>query len=90
MKNWKVIHDESSKWARWIALYEAVNHVADKAEEKGIPFSKVDLPPLAIMKYISSSEDLILRKLLKNEYNIDVCYTENDQTNNIEDYQYSP
>jgi hypothetical protein len=88
IKNWKVIHEESSKWARWIALYEAVNYAADKADEKGIPFNKIDLPPLAIMKYIASTEDLILRKILKHEYNIDVCYK--DQTALVEDYQYSP
>jgi hypothetical protein len=84
MKNWKVIHEESSKWARWIALYEAVNYIADKAEDKKIPFNKIDLPPLAIMKYISSTEDVILRKILKTEHNIDVCF--NDQ----ETHQYSP
>lgn len=97
MKNWKVIHEESSKWARWIALYEAVNCIADKAEDKNIPFSKIDLPPLAIMKYITATEDLILRKLLKNEYNIDICCNEDAPTEYKsllpeikEDYQYSP
>jgi hypothetical protein len=76
MKNWKVIHEESSKWARWIALYEAVNYIADKAEDKKISFSKIDLPPLAIMKYITATEDIILRKILKHEHNIDICCNE--------------
>ena len=76
MKNWQVIHEESSKWARWIALYEAINYCADKAEEKNIPFNKLNLKPLEIMKYISSTEDIILRKILKHEYNIDVCFSE--------------
>lgn len=75
-KNWDVIHEETSKWARWIALYEAINYCADKAEEKNIPFHKLNLKPLEIMKYISSTEDIILRKLLKCEHNIDVCYQE--------------
>jgi hypothetical protein len=75
-KSWNVIHEESSKWARWIALYEAINYCADKAEEKNIPFNKINLKPLEIMKYISSTEDIILRKLLKCEHNIDVCYEE--------------
>jgi hypothetical protein len=79
MKNWEVIHEESSKWARWIALYEAINYCADKAEEKNIPFNKVNLKPLEIMKYISSTEDIILRKLLKEEYNIDVTYKDEDE-----------
>ena len=30
------------------------------------------------MRYISSTEDIILKKLLKEEYNIDVCYSENE------------
>jgi hypothetical protein len=97
MKNWKVIHEESSKWARWIALYEAVNYIADKAEDKKIPFNKVELPPLAIMKYITATEDIILRKILKHEHNIDVCYNEdiplkykNLVPENEEEYQYSP
>jgi hypothetical protein len=76
MKNWEAIHDESSKWARWIALYEAINYCADKAEEKKIPFNKLNLKPLEIMKYITSTEDIILKKLLKQEYNIEVCYNE--------------
>jgi hypothetical protein len=75
-KNWVSVHEESSKWARWIALYEAINYCADKAEEKNIPFERVNLKPLEIMKYITSTEDIILKKILKEEYNIDVYYEE--------------
>ena len=74
LKNWENIHHEASTWARWIALYEAINCLADKAEEKGVKFEKLDLKPLKILEYIKSTEDVILRKLLKKEYNIDVCY----------------
>jgi hypothetical protein len=87
MKNWEVIHEETSKWARWIALYEAINYCADKAEEKKIPFTKLNLKPLEIMKYISSTEDIILRKLLKFEHNIDVCYSENDINTNLPEFK---
>jgi hypothetical protein len=87
MKNWEVIHEETSKWARWIALYEAINYCADKAEEKKIPFTKLNLKPLEIMKYISSTEDIILRKLLKFEHNIDVCYSENDIHTNLPEFK---
>jgi hypothetical protein len=76
MKNWKVIHEESSRWARWIALYEAVNSIADKAEDRGINFEKLDIKPLAVRDYIEATENIILRKILKQEYNIDVCYDE--------------
>jgi hypothetical protein len=92
-KNWEAIHEESSKWARWIALYEAINYCADKAEEKNIPFSKLNLKPLEIMRYITSTEDAILRKILKNEYNIDVCFNEEVSTKFEklnQDHQYSP
>lgn len=84
-KNLKTIHKESSVWARWIALYEAINYCADKAEEKKIPFNKVNLKPLEILKYISSTEDIILKKILKEEYNIDVYYDE--QSSSIPEYK---
>jgi hypothetical protein len=84
--NWLNIHKDSSKWARWIALYEAVNYCADKAEEKKIPFNKVNLKPLEIMKYITSTEDIILKKILKHEHKIDVCFKEDEP--NIKDYSY--
>jgi hypothetical protein len=85
-KNLINIHNESSKWARWIALYEAVNYCADKAEEKKIPFNKVNLKPLEILKYISSTEDIILKKILKHDHKIDVFYQENAPS--IKDYSY--
>jgi len=82
-KNWKTIHEESSKWARWIALYEAINYCADKAQEKKIPFHKINLKPLEIMRYMSSTEDIILRKLLKHEHNIDVCFEEKEDVKSV-------
>jgi hypothetical protein len=83
-KNWKVIHEESLKWARWIALFEAVQYAAEKADEKGIPFEKVDLKPLKILEYMDSVQDVIMRKILKQEHNIDICYDDKQE------YQYSP
>ena len=74
IKNWEAIHNETSKWARWIALYDAVNSIADKAQEKGISFDKLEIKPLAIRDYIEATENIILRKLLKQDYNIDICY----------------
>ena len=94
-KNWENIHDEASMWARWIALYEAVNYLGDKAEEKGLKFEKLDLKPLKILEYIESTQDIILRKLLKQEYNIDVCYSDVQYDSNLnpipqKEHQYSP
>lgn len=71
--------------ARWMALYEAVNCCAEKAEQRNIPFNKVNLKPLDIKDYISSTEDIFVKKLLKCDYNIDVYY---DEINEKEEYKY--
>jgi ArsR family metal-binding transcriptional regulator len=71
-KNWNQIHKEALLWSKWMSLYEAVNMIADKAEEKNIPFQKVEIKPLAVYKYMESTENIFLRKILKQEYNIDV------------------
>ena len=34
--------------SRWAALYESINMIADKAEEKKIPFEDIELKPLKI------------------------------------------
>lgn len=85
-KSWKVINDEASKWARWIALYEAVNLIADKAEEKNISLDNIIFSPLDIRDYMDSTEDIILRKILNQEYNIDIAYNEVKQ--DTEEYQF--
>lgn len=84
-KSWKVINEESAKWARWIALYEAVNMIMDKAEDKGISIDDIVFKPLDIRDYISSTEDIILRKILSQEYNVDISYQEELKK---EEYQF--
>jgi hypothetical protein len=74
LKWWDNVYKEASELSRWIALYEAVNTIADKAEEKNIPFDMVELKPLAIHKYMDSTENIILKKVLNQIYNVDVCY----------------
>jgi hypothetical protein len=86
-KTWKVITEETAKWARWIAFYEAVNLIIDNAEDKNIPLEKVVFKPLKIREYIESTEDLILRKLLRQEHNIDIVYQE-EEDKKTEDYQF--
>jgi hypothetical protein len=73
---WEKVHKEASELSRWIALYEAVNTIADKAEEKNISFDEVELKPIAIHKYMDSTENNILKNVLKQIYKIDVCYNE--------------
>lgn len=72
-KQWAVIHEESATWARWMALYEAVNIIADTAEKKGHSF-KSKLKPIAISKYIESTQDMYLRKILEQEYNFNFYF----------------
>jgi len=81
-KNWNEIHQEALSWSKWMALYEAVNMIADKAEEKKIPFQKIEIKPLAVYKYMESTENIFLRKILKQEYNIDVCFNDIAELNN--------
>jgi len=53
--------------ARWAALFESINMIADKAEERKISFEKVELKPLKILEYIDSTSDIIMRKLLEEK-----------------------
>jgi hypothetical protein len=85
IKTWKVITEDAAIWARWIAFYEAVNLIIDSAEDKNIPLEDIVFRPLKIREYIESTEDLILRKLLRQEHNIDVAYQEEKKS---DDYQF--
>lgn len=76
LKWWDNTYKEASTLSRWIALYEAVNAIADKAEEKNIPFEKIELKPLAIHKYMDATENTILKKVLRQLYKVDVCYND--------------
>jgi hypothetical protein len=73
---WDKTKQEASTLSRWIALYEAVNIIADKAEEKGIKIDDVEFKPLAIHKYMESTENIIFKKILEEQYKIKICYSE--------------
>lgn len=85
LKWWEKTYDEASELARWICLFEAVNMIADKAEEKKLPFDKLDIKPLAIYKYMEATENIILKKVLEQIYNIEICYSEE----NLDTIDYS-
>jgi hypothetical protein len=53
--------------ARWIALYEAINMIAEEASDRKKNFDKLKLSPVGIKKYISSVEDHIQKKLIENQ-----------------------
>lgn len=80
---WDNANKEASNLAKWIALYEAVNIVADKAEEKGVSPEEIVYKPKAIRDYIESTQDIIMKKILQQEYNIEICYSEENS-----DYQF--
>jgi hypothetical protein len=89
MKNNKILKsatEDSAMWARWIALYEAVNIIMDKAEDRKIPLDDIVFKPLDIRDYISATEDIIHRKILSQEYNIKLDYKE--ENNKKEEYQF--
>ena len=73
---WGKTQEKSQILSKWMALYEAVNVIADKAEEKGIPLEDVEFKPLDIRDYISSTEDIYLRKILQEDYRINICHNE--------------
>ena len=59
--------DDSLYKARWNALYEAINMIAEEASERKKSFEKLKLSPVKIKKYISSVEDHIQKKLIENK-----------------------
>lgn len=73
---WGEAQEKCLTMAKWMAFYEAVNIIADKAEEKKIPLEKVEFKPLKIREYMSSTQDIYLRKLLKEDYKINICHNE--------------
>jgi hypothetical protein len=73
---WGETQQKASTLAKWMALYEAVNIIADKAEEKNISLDDIEFKPLDIRDYMASTEDIYLKKILEEDYNIQVCYHE--------------
>ena len=49
--------------SRWIALYEAVNLIADNAEKSGKRIDSMILKKTPLTEYIDSTSDIIYRNL---------------------------
>jgi hypothetical protein len=73
---WGETQEKSQILSKWMALYEAVNVIADKAEERNIPLDEVEFKPLDIRDYIASTQDIYLRKILQEDYKINICHNE--------------
>lgn len=82
---WKETHQEAATLARWMSMYEAVNIIADKAHEKGISVDDIIYKPKAIQEYIDKTQDIILRKILEQDHNIKISYSED----RISDLEYT-
>ena len=81
---WGDAQEKSLQLARWMSLYEAVNIIADKAEEKNIPFEKVEMSPLDIRDYMQSTEDIFLKQILKADYKIQVYFSEEEMEDSLD------
>lgn len=82
--SWEEVHGEATSLSKWMALYDAVNLIYDKAKEKGIKNEKIVYKPKAIKNFIKSTEDIYLKKILRDSYNIDICYDESCEENQVE------
>ena len=49
--------------SRWMALYEAVNVIAEKADDRKVNFNELSIKQPAMVKYINSSCDSICQYL---------------------------
>ena len=81
---WGAAQEKSLILARWMSLYEAINYIGDKADEKNIPFEDIKLCPLKIRDYMDSVEDIFTRKLLENDYKIKICPSESEIEDNLD------
>jgi hypothetical protein len=69
LNNTQSSFDKALYYARWIALYEAINMIAEEAEQRKKKFESIKLSPVKIKKYISSVEDQIQRRLFGEDLN---------------------
>lgn len=51
--------------ARWLALFEAINIIADTADETGKNFDTINLKHSALCKYIFENADMIYKSFTK-------------------------
>lgn len=78
-ENEKNVYEETMYYARWIALYEAINLIAEEAKQRKKHFDVLKLSPVKIKKYISSVEDHIQKKLLQEKLGTDF-YIKNEKS----------
>jgi len=83
LKWWDNANKKTEELSRWIALYEAVNIIADKAEDIGKDFNKIQINPLKVREYMDSTVDIYHKKLLNQLYGINVVYADSEEDSDI-------
>jgi len=78
LKHWDKLNKNAEQMARWMSLYDAVNLIAEKAKERGIPFDQIDLPPIKIKEYMDATVDNYHRKYIQHEFGIEIFYSDTD------------
>ena len=53
--------------SRWIALFEGINLVADKAEQVGRRFNGISIKPNLLEEYVDHTSELVYRELTREE-----------------------
>jgi len=84
VKNWENICDKTYSEARWLALFEGVNCIAEKCAEKNIDWDTFEIKPLDLKNYINSMASIFQRKILQVEHGILVEFCETE-TNKVEE-----
>lgn len=57
------------QYARWLALFEGVNYIAEAAEKKGKNFNKLNIHQPALEAYVNSTGPSIEKNLELEELN---------------------
>jgi arsenate reductase-like glutaredoxin family protein len=74
LNRWNKLYSDKKTLARWIALYEAINIIGERAEERKEEMEELDISHKSIMDYINATEGNLLRRILLEENKIDVCF----------------
>lgn len=86
MKNKKSVNEMSVfEVARWLSLVEAINIIADEAEQRKVDFNKLKISPLDVESYIEKTCDIYARKLEQENQNAVII----DMTQRMENDIYS-
>lgn len=60
----KIVSDMTKhQLSRWLSLFEAVNIIAEGAEESGVKFNNLSIKKNALDDYIKHTSDIIYRDL---------------------------